>query len=435
MFRNLLLAIAFTFSTLWAAAQVYPVSSTVTVPYPSPIFLSEYVELTSTMSVTATLNDFNQPSQNFRLKITIEGNGIVISTNPNYLPAPLTLSPNIPYVFSASDLADYFSVDNLVFSGIDVNAFVQSGGKIPEGMYQFCAEILDYNTGRAISGKGCAFANIFQEQPPRLLQPACENIVMPSTPQNILFQWQVAPGGSPALSATALYTLYLFQIIDENANGYNAVQNGQAIPVYESQPTPLTTFNLDLTATQLLPNKRYAWRVKATDQSGKDVYANEGFSAWCWFNYGYPTGGAIQLKTPVKDFRFTRTGDKILTWGTSDKGTQGQSYDYKLKIVKMEEGQNNDDAMANNQAWLEETLPNTSSTQGASYEITQTVDPEDHFAWKVVAETEGVEVASSEVWDFWGPPLILKFNAGNFTVFVKRSLNKDLNDYNCRQYH
>lgn len=411
-------------------AQQFPATAVVTLGTPKPLYLSEYYAPgASALTATLVLSDFSVPSFNTKIRITIEGNNLKIRTKDSFLPvSPINLTPGVPTVLSGTDLQPYLAYENVDLLSGDPNAFIASGGKLPEGFYKFCVEVLDYRSGMAISREACAMANIFREQPPRPLQPLIGKMVQPMTPQNILLSWQVAPGGSPILAASSQYVLEMYQVIDVNANPLNAVVNGQAQIVFTSASLLQTTLNLDLTTSQLQAGYKYVWRVRALDDQGRDVYANNGYSEWAWFYYGYPTGGSIALSNPTKGVTIKKNDPKQFNWGASSEKVQGQQFVYKLTIVEVNDGQTPEEAMTNNPNWHTENLPSTYSTNGASFELTKGLEFQKQYAWQVKAYTEEQEIAASEVWDFYGPPVVEEFFAGNFKITVRKTDNTDIKD-------
>ena len=152
-------------------AQQFPATAVVTLGTPKPLYLSEYYAPgASALTATLVLSDFSVPSFNTKIRITIEGNNLKIRTKDSFLPvSPINLTPGVPAVLSGSDLQPYLAYENVDLLSGDPNAFIASGGKLPEGFYKFCVEVLDYRSGVAISREACAMANIFREQPPRPL--------------------------------------------------------------------------------------------------------------------------------------------------------------------------------------------------------------------------------------------------------------------------
>ncbi len=413
-----------------ASSQVYPVNVTTTVTPPNPTKLTDFYSASNTsFKATVIFSDLTKPSINVKLRVRIESNNIKIETKTDYTPAtPLTLSSGSPTLLQSTDFSNYLSTQNINVTGADKNAFFTNGGKLPEGFYQICITVLDYRTGIPISQPGCAMVNIFQEQPPRLLKPECEKMVKPLNPQSVFFSWQASPGGSPTLAANSLYTLSVWKIIDENADGLAAVQNGQSTPIYKSNANNLTTLNMDLTTTQLDVGYRYAFQVRATDMQGRDVYDNNGKSEFCWFYFGYPEGGEVVLKYPKEAYAFGRNEDKIFEWSAPDKRVQNQPFEYTIKIVEVNNNQTPADAMRSNSSWFSQAISSTTSIQGATFELTKLLDTDQLYAWQITTKSGTQTVAESKVGSFYGPPLIDAFNAGNFKVLVKRTENKDLNN-------
>lgn len=425
---NYIIIAILTLLTSNLVAQVYPINVTTTLTPPYPITLKDFSAASNTsFRSTIISNDPQRPTFDVRLKIRIESNDIKIETKSSYQPiSPITLTAGIPYLMQGTDFQSYLDSKNVDVSGADPNTFYQNGGRLPEGFYQICITVLDYRTGIEISLPGCAMVNIFQEQPPRLMKPECEKMVTPLMPQSVLFGWQASPGGSPTLAANSKYRLSVWKILDNDADGYAAVQNGQSLRVFESFLLSQTTFNMDLTTTQLDIGHRYAYQVKATDGQDRNVYANDGKSEFCWFYYGYPTGGLITLKSPAKGGTIGKNDEKTFEWTATDKKVQGQEFSYSIKIVKITQGQTPEQAMKNNAPWKEAKLGSTRSTQGATWELNKILETDVEYAWQVFANTGQQEVAASEVWKFYGPPFIEEFNAGNFTVIVKKTYNKNL---------
>jgi len=235
-----------TLTTFVAKAQVMPSNVVVVLNPPSPILLADYYSVGST-SLQAVLNftDFAEPSWDVRLKITIESADIKISTSDNFRPnSPLSITPGVPLTVTGADLYDYLAVQNLDLQGITAATLNQSG-KLPEGLYEFCVEILDYQTGIPLSLPGCQTAYLFNEPPPIPLKPDCEEVVLPTDPQNIFFQWQIAGGASPTISMNSLYSLFVYQVMDDDVDPYFAVQNNNALLVYESDFQNQTSQTMD----------------------------------------------------------------------------------------------------------------------------------------------------------------------------------------------
>lgn len=413
-------------------AQQMPTSATVIMNPPHPVYLSDYYAIGSNSFQTLlSLNDLNEVSWDVRLRVTIEGEGIKIKTKPSYIPpSPISLTAGMPLSFQGADFAPYLDVNNVDLEGITAATLSQSG-KLPEGLYQFCVEILDYQTGTPLSLTSCATVFIFFEPPPVTLEPACEGVVTPMDPQNIYFTWQIAGGASPTIALTSKYKLSLYEITDPNDDPYFAVQNNHALLVYESDFINQTSLSIDFginTTSLLIPGKKYAYRIRAVDADEKNIYRNDGFSEWCWFFYGYPSGGKIEITTPEDEHVFGKYENKSFGWGVSDLGIPGQQYEYVINIKELQENQEPDVAMDQNPVWHSEILPVTSSMNGSGFNLQQPFEEGSTYVWQVVAFTGTQEVAESEIYTFYAPSLLDEFYAGNNLVKVISVQGTDLSD-------
>lgn len=403
-------------------AQIMPVGVSVVMNPPSSPFLADYYSLGSTaFQAYVTLNDLNEPSWNVRLIVRIEGQGIVIETKKAFLPAqPINLVSGVPLLIAGADLAPYLNVNNVNLQGI-TPATLNQNGKLPEGTYQFCVQVLDYQSGIPLSFKNCGSAFIFYENPPVLLVPTCETAIQPCDPQNIFFNWQMAGGASPNIAATSQYKLFLYELQDENENPYFAVQNNKALLIYESDFVQSTSQTIDFGLTNsapLIPGKRYIYRVRALDAEGKNIYKNDGFSEFCWFFYGYPEGGNLVINAPNDAHIFTKSENKSFSWATSDKVVQGQEFEYVLVIKEKNPGQTSEQAMDNNPVWFSVNQPATSSLNGGDFLLTQELDPGKNYVWQVKALTATQQVAQSQIREFYSPSVIDQFFAGNFPIQI-----------------
>ena len=132
-------------------AQRFPATVNPVIIPPSSVYFHEYFSADDKIRLTLLFNDFNEASFDVRLRFSLEGNGITIRSKDEFIPAqPITLVPGAPTLLTSSDLTEYVEVNNLNFSGVSPN-FLLDNGRLEEGMYSFCFEVLDYETGKVIS--------------------------------------------------------------------------------------------------------------------------------------------------------------------------------------------------------------------------------------------------------------------------------------------
>ena len=73
-------------------AQNRPVTSTLQITPPYSVYLADYARPGSEqMQLYLLLRDLIEPAYDVRLRLTIEGSGIRLQTDPNFLPPPITL--------------------------------------------------------------------------------------------------------------------------------------------------------------------------------------------------------------------------------------------------------------------------------------------------------------------------------------------------------
>jgi hypothetical protein len=409
------------------AQKDYPVkiNTYIDPPY-SPYFDDYFSASENKWKSNIIFHDFAEPEWDVKLRITIESSKLKIETRPEFIPSsPLRIFPGIPLIISGTELAPYFQYNNLNLNGITA-ADLSNNGKFPEGFYSFCIEVLDYKTGTVLSLKSCTNIWIQLNDEPITITPLCGNVVRATPAQNIVFQWHQSNAVSPNSIGTE-YQLSLYEVTDNNINPLNAIQNNKVLKIFESGFLNQNTFIYDMTAPILDPGKKYVYTVQAKDIEGKDLFKNKGTSQPCWFWYGYPSGGLINLALPPDQHSFKLSDPAYFKWSSPDKILSGQFLSYHFKIVKVDSAQAAEDAMLTNAVWYEETTNTTSRLSSYDLVFNKKIDPQTRYAWQVTAFTDGQQIAESPVYIFHGPGVIESFLAGDHEVIVNTTDNQDLN--------
>ena len=414
------------------AQQRPPVTNTAIMGLPYTPFISDYYAANSTnLQVNLLFNDLTEPSLDVYLNLKINSSSVKLQSKANFKPTQrITLLPGQLKNISGSDLATYFDYNNLDITGTTV-ADLQRTGMLPEGNYNFCIEVREYNSGRTVSNISCAFAVITLQEPPLVLSPKDASTETPKSPQNIVFQWQlrsIPPGGYSNVE----YILKLYEITDPKTNPKTAVANNLALKIYESPiAVQNPTFIYDVAATLLTIGKRYAFTVQAKDKLGRSSFKNDGISEVHWFRYGMSTNGNIDLKKPEDQGGFSSKENIAFSWGAPDNLEQNMSFKYHMKIVKLE-GKTAVDALDKNTSVYNYTSLETTSSQDAIHTLSEKLEKMEEYAWQVTAEFNGVIFAKSKAQTFTGPPLMDYFIAGNEQIQVIKTYNKDLNKLSGR---
>ena len=269
------LLLLFVIGSLVVKAQVYPVQVIPQLTPPYNVTLPSYTTTTANkISLKLILNDVNTNNLSVRLKMIIKGQGLSIqSTDFVVGAAPINLFGGTLIDLSTIDLQPYFRLENLV--GIPPQVYNRP---LPAGRYDFCFQVWTTNTqnSQLVSNPngGCAFAFLVLNDPPILNKPQRGDQIVLKDPLNIFFNW------TPR-SITATNVSYEFEIRELWDDQIDPQAAFLASPTLYTETTRANAFLYDLTKPTLLPDKTYAWRVRAISTSGIDenaVYKNNGYS-------------------------------------------------------------------------------------------------------------------------------------------------------------
>ena len=310
--------------SLAAHAQVYPVSgSSVLIP-PYSVYLADYTEATSDRIVlTVVLNDVARPELRVRLRAKIIGQNVTLETKPEYTGREIVLEGGVPLRLTGSDLAEYFDPNNLNFTGISRREFEKTGA-LPQGFYQFCFEVLEYNRGVKISNSICAPGWLILNDPPLINLPRNGDKVVATQPQNVIFQWTPRHTGSPNSAFTTEYDVKLVELWPANRNPNDAILTSP--PILE-ETTRSTTFIYDVSQTPLELGRKYALQVKAKSLAGVDeldLFKNNGRSEVIAFTYG------DACTVPQNIFAQATSATRFTAKWTGDFNHTGYSLRYRL---------------------------------------------------------------------------------------------------------
>lgn len=274
-----------------AHAQTYPVTITTQLTPPFTGYLPDYSAAGSDkLRLLLLFNDFTKPSYNVKLKIKITGQGINIESKPYYFEGPFILEPGVPLQLSGSDFGALLNSNNLDFSGISQTQYEQRK-VLPEGFYSVCITVYDYNNPNNIkvSNESCAYGMMILSDPPYLNIPGCGASLNVINPQQVTFNWTPVNMASPNSANQTDYVLELFEVRPAGQNPNSIVQT---LPPIFTETLTSTTFNYGITEPPLILGMEYVWRVRAIDQSGRDLFKNQGYSQVCTFTWGSQYTGA-----------------------------------------------------------------------------------------------------------------------------------------------
>lgn len=428
-YNSILICFLLCISNFLAGQIIYPVSISSNLQSSGSVYLSDYYDdALNLLSTTLTFQDFNEAQWDVKLRLKIESSSVLIQNKINGVYTPITLYPGQPEQLSGSLLSEYFSYSNLESQGISMSQ-LQQDGRLPEGTYTFSWEVLDYNSGRAISLPSFNLTYVVLYDPPLIQSPQNEVTIQPQNPQNIIFQWQDGTPPTYGNSQSSEFILKLYEVVNNQIDPKVALQNNQVIEIYTSLSQTSTLFSYNSSYPILDPHKRYIFVVQAVDVNGRDVFKNDGISEPHWFSYGYSVGGSISLVKPQEDGAFTKNEAKLFEWTYPSNLASGQSYYYEYRITKITGNQTPEQAILNNTPLHVETTNEISSQGGWSYLLQEELESGEYYAWQVKAYTSQTEIAASAVQKIKGPPFLESFIAGSHEVIVRQSYNEDLNNF------
>ncbi len=310
--------------TLTAKSQRFPVQANVQLLPPYSISLADYASPeVDRVRLSLLLLDLTQPTYDVRLRLVIEGTGIRIETNPAFNPAPITIESGAPTILTGIDLAPYFDIRNLLFSGISKQQYERQG-VLPEGFYRFTLQVTDARRrDRVLARDAFAQAWLALGEPPLLNTPFCGSEVrINEGQQNVLFSWTPI-GISPN---AAMGTEYEFTLVEVRPSGRNPNDAINASRHLYRVTTDATSLVYGITEPPLLEGVTYAWRIRAIDRNGLDRFKNQGFSKVCSFivpEEEVPLGAPTDVSASPETERSAR-----VTWRTVPEGN-GYRVEYR----------------------------------------------------------------------------------------------------------
>jgi len=223
-------------------------------------------------------------------------NGVKVSTKSTYIPLqPIILQPNETKQLNGTALKDIFDLNTLNVYGVDKVKLVRTS-RLPEGDYDFCIQAVDMNSNQTISDVspiGCTRFSISYPNAPVLISPMPFAKINSTIPQNLIFNW-MNPGTVP------MNTQYIIQLAAMPGVGAdpNQILNSTTFPQLNQRVTG-TSYVYGSANVPLRIGIRYAWRVIASDPTGKTGFMNDGKSQASVFVYGSSEQLAIVKPEPI----------------------------------------------------------------------------------------------------------------------------------------
>jgi len=254
----------------------------------SPPYSSKIQDYTNQPNkLMATILNKSGKSQTIYLQGSVTGQGgIRVCTNPMYKPPAITVMPGVPFLMSMSNLQQVFDPNHLVFIGITKDQILNGNG-LPEGDYVICLKAFDFQTNQLVSldePQCCSnYVTISDVEPPAVLSPVCGHDIIASDPQNILFTWSRPPNAPYPTN----FQLKIIEVLPSDNNITEAMKS-LSHPVFFAVSNNHTSYPLMPGDSKLVPGKKYAFAIIASDPLNHVTFKNNGMSEVCSFKYEKP---------------------------------------------------------------------------------------------------------------------------------------------------
>ena len=286
-----------------ALAQYFPIHATVQWPAPQSPYLADYSTAGRDRLIVTLLNrDQQQPLLFAKLRLQLKSGGFTAKNREEVAYPMLELNTGVPFRLTGIDLAPYLQPQNLQSSGNLHN------GQLPTGYAELSVQVVDYYTGRPLSDWHTARAYLDVKKPPFLNLPEQDAQVALRDPLFIRFQWTPRHQG---LSGTE-YEFVLKELPDNGVAPQSAFAYGQEIYRTHTRSTSLSYTHLD---PLLLPNRRYAWQVRALAREGVDevgMFEHGGYSEISWFTLNDRCDAPRGLKAQPRFAKVDLSWSKVL---------------------------------------------------------------------------------------------------------------------------
>ena len=280
--------------------QYYPIHATVQWPAPQSPYLVDYSTGSRDRLIVTLLNrDLQQPLLYAKLRLQIKSGSFTARSREEVSYPQLELQTSVPLRLTGVDLSPYLQPQHLQMTGR------LEQGRLPSGYAELQLQVIDYYTGRPLSDWHTARAYLDVKKPPFLNLPERDAEVALRDPFFMRFQWTPRHQG---LSGTE-YEFVLKELPDNGAAPQSAFAYGQEIFRTHTRSTSLSYTHLD---PPLLPNRRYAWQVRALVRSGVEevgMFEHGGLSEVSWFYLNDQCDAPRELRAQ------TRYAKVDLSWG------------------------------------------------------------------------------------------------------------------------
>ncbi len=257
-------------------------------PYPSPYTTDWETNPAALGSVTLFNNSNSDLQVKLRVRINLNNKGIVFISTGNVLDVPAFSS----LIVNNTQIT---KIENTEFPNSELKNQIQQTGRLPEGNYTACFDVINLNDIPILSNT-CANFKIIYPEPPHIIYPANNDSLQANTMYPV-FQW------TPVIVPPDYQIRYIIKIC-EILQGQTPLQAlSSNIPILEDQNILNSTLVYPISAPPLEKDKKYVWQVQVLDQYNYPPTKNDGKSEIFTFQFKQPKqpGNELTLVEPANN--------------------------------------------------------------------------------------------------------------------------------------
>ncbi len=370
-------------------------------PRPST-YLSDWQ--TKTETITLIVNNTSGVAIDCKIKTQLyNGSGSLFGETNLSKMQLISLLPGINQ-FHADDIYPLAAI--IFYGGTQIQIQMAQTGKIPEGNYNLCINLVNPTTGLPLTAlpPQCKMFTIAAYQAPILISPRDNEQVLSTNISGILFRWTTVV---PSPNFIVTYKLQIWEV-PPGTNGVDAIRSTQPVVDKNYRGQTQAMWPTDFASPEV--GKKYEWAITPVDDQERKIIDGTGMSAPFGFSVisaGNPSdtttipfnktqkislispkeGSTYALWTDVSDTYKSNYKDSThhdfseetinFSWLDNIPSTTG----YSLKIVKIEKGQTATQALKDNTAVF--VVDGIKTNSYSVFKKLPNGDSSINFAWQI----------------------------------------------------
>jgi hypothetical protein len=270
---------------------------------PYPVEFEYYLENADNLYISVSNNSASDLDVYYHVRLTGD-NGLEALTKPGIKPSTPVNIPSFRTLFyTGNDLSmdfpfDYPSQVNLTTASPQQRDFINLNRALPEGSYQICITVFNYNTDAILSEECSDPFTVSYGDAPFIIMPFNNEIIPENPMHHVTIGWEPPFTSRPA-TGTFIYNLKIVDITGYPFGDIELLMNNPGTyPILDVSDLPDLIYNYDYPPeTELIPGHQYAVRVQAVNNTGSYPLPNNGYSEISTFWYGHDESGEEEETT------------------------------------------------------------------------------------------------------------------------------------------